>query len=41
MIFKFFGGFQNLIDFGFVDSLDVAELLLRGHDNTGNGAKSA
>ena len=41
MIFKFFGGFKNLIDFGFVNSLDVAQFLLRGHDNTGNGAKTA
>lgn len=40
MIFQFFGGLEYFVDFGLVDALNVAELLLGGHDNAGNGAKA-
>lgn len=41
MVLKFFGGLQNLIDFGFVDTLYIAQFLFGGHDNTRYGAESA
>ena len=38
VIFEFFDGFENFLDFGFVDTFDIAEVLFGGHDKTGDGA---
>lgn len=37
MIFKFFGSLKNFFNFSLVDTLDVAEILFGGHDDTGDG----
>ena len=40
MILNLFGGFEYLIDLGLIDSLDIDEFLLGGHDDAGDGAKA-
>ena len=37
VIFEFFGGFENFLDFGFIDTFDITKVLFGGHDKTGDG----
>jgi hypothetical protein len=41
VVLELLGGLEDLVDLGLVDALDVAELLLGGHDDAGDGAESA
>lgn len=38
MVLELFGSFEYFLYFGFIDSLDVAQILFSGHNDTGNGA---
>jgi len=40
MILYFSGCLQDLINFGLIYTFHISKLLLRGHDYTGNGAKT-
>ena len=41
MVLKFFGGFQNFLDFCLVDAFDVTEVFFGGHDDAGYCAIAA